>query len=239
MKFNSTTDRDGIIQEIERMTDLGIGYISGDTNRLADMTATVNRVNSRVWHSIFLATGNWSYDDSNNNDLPVATTALVVDQDNYTLPTESLTVERVEVKDEDNNWYRLTPIITEGINGAVDEFMDVSGRPSYYRVLGNIVYLHPASDYAQDASLKVYYDRESASFTTADTTKTPGFASPYHEIIPIKASIEWLKIKQPQSPTLPILLADEQKIDLAITQFYARRYKDYKPKIGRAKQSFK
>jgi hypothetical protein len=239
MKFNATSTRDGIIQEIERLTDLGIGYISGDTNRLADFTAIVNRVQHRVWHTIFLSTGNWQYDDSNNEDLPIATANLVEDQASYALPSEALSVQRIEIKDENNQWYRLDPIIRKNIPGAVDEFQDVSGTPKYYHLLNGVIYVYPASDYSQDNSLKVYFERGSVDFATTDTTQTPGFASPYHEIIPIKASIEWLKIKQPASPTLPILIQDDLRIENSIRQYYGQRNKDYRPRIRRAYKSFK
>lgn len=53
----------GIVQTVERLTDVGQTYISSDTTRLKEMTATINRINHRVWHTIFMSTGNWQYDD--------------------------------------------------------------------------------------------------------------------------------------------------------------------------------
>jgi len=246
MIFSSTTTKAGIIQEIERLTDLGQTYISGDATRLAEMTATINRINHRVWHTIFMATGNWQYDDGNFTDLPIATTDLVSGTAKYAIPSDALTIQRVEIKDENGLEYQLTPITKELIKGqAVDEFLDVDSTPMYYSIVNGTMELFPAPNYASTGGLKVYFDRDSVDFTVADpmttelNNQTPGFASPYHEILPIKASIEWLKVKQPQSPTLPLLLQDDLKLEQSIKQFYAVRFKDYKPRIGRAKRNWK
>lgn len=239
MKFSDTTNRDGIIQEFERLTDQGIGTVSGDTDKLKDAVATANRVSHRVWHTIFLATGNWQYDDGNYTDLPSATTDLVLGQRRYSLPSEALTIHKVEVKDKDGNWYQLRPITKEKITWeGLDDFMDENGYPIYYRLVNGVIEIYAPTNYNQDDSLKVYFDRDSVDFSTSDTTETLGFVSPYHEIIPIKMAIEWLKVKQPQSPTLPILVQDDLKLENSIREFYGRRFRDYKPRIGRAKRRY-
>ena len=91
--------------------------------------------------------------------------------------------------------------------------MDTPSQPMYYRLVNGTAQIYPAPNYTKTAGIKVLFDRDSVDFVTTDTTKTPGFASPYHEILPIGVSIEWLKIKQPQSPTLPQLQADYLKME--------------------------
>lgn len=239
MVFSNTTTKAGIIQEIERLTDVGQTYISGDATRLAETTATINRVNHRVWHTIFMSTGNWQYDDGGYTDLPMATTNLVSGQSLYALPSDALTIQRLEVKDAAGLWVELTPITKEMISQGVDEFMKDNGPVQYYRLINNTVELFPAPNYASTGGLKAYFDRDSVDFATSDTTKTPGFASPYHEILPIKAAIEWYKVKQPQSPTLIQLQQDDLKLEKALKEFYGSRFKDYKPRIGRRKVSYR
>ena len=53
-----------------------------------------------------------------------------------------------------------------------------------------MITIYPSANYASTDGLKVYYDREAVEFATDDTTKTPGFASPYHEILPIMMAME-------------------------------------------------
>jgi hypothetical protein len=239
MQFNDTTNLNGIIQEIERMTDLGSTYISGDATRLKDFTSTINRVSSRVWHTIFMSSGNWQYDDSNNTDLPQSTTNLVSAQRKYTIPSDALTIQRIECKDASGQWYELKPITKEMVHQGLDEFMKSDSQPMYYRLLGNTLEMFPASNYASTAGMKVYYDRGSVAFVSTATTATPGFAGEYHEIIPIGASIEWLKVKQPNTPSLTILTNDYLKIEDNIKKFYGKRFKDMKPAISRLKESYK
>ncbi len=239
MKYSDVANLSGIIQNIERLTDLGQGYISGDATRLKEMTSIINNVNHRVWHLIFMSTGNWQYDDGNNTDLPQATTDIVSGQAKYSLPETALTIQRVEAKDSSGLWALLTPITTNIIGQAIDEFMKTDGSLLYYRLLNNTIELFPAPNYNSTGGLKIYFDRDSVDFSSSDTTKTPGFASPYHEILPIYASIEWLKVKQPQSPTLGLLLQDAARLEKSIKEFYGRRFKSKLPRISRMTQSYK
>lgn len=240
MQFSDTTNNTGIIQECERMTDLGYTTISGNTTKLKEFTTLVNNNSHKIWHTIFESSGNWSYDDANQTDLPQATADIVSGTAKYSIPATALTVQRVEIMDTNSLWYVLNPVTKEIIaNEGIDEFMKTDGQPVYYRLLGNTIELFPAPNYSQDDSIKVYFDRDSSDFATSDTTKSIGFASPYHQIIPLGASIDWLKIKQPNSPTLAVYIQDYLKLEGSIKKFYNKRWKDYKPAIGRAKQTFK
>ena len=239
MVYNDTTNLSGILQNIEFATDLGTAYITGDTTRLKQFTALVNNENHKVWHTIFMSNGNWSYDDGNYTDLPQATTDLVSGTSKYAIPETALTVKGINCLDSAGNWYALMPITDKLIGNEVDEFMDADSQPMYYRMINGTAEIYPASNYNATNGIKVLFDRDSVDFATSDTTKKPGFASPYHEILPIGVSIEWLKIKQPQSPTLPQLQADYLKMEKAIKDFYGKRFKDFTPRIGRAYQSYK
>jgi len=239
MTYSDTTNFSGIIQTVERLTDAEQAYISGDTTRLKEMTATINRIQHRVWHNIFMSTGNWQYDDGNYTDLPSATTDIVLGTASYALPPNALTVQRVAAKDSNGLWANLTPIVKEMVGEALDEFHKDNNSLAYYRLFNGVIELYPASNYDSVAGLKVYFDRDSVDFAYDDTTKTPGFASPYHEILPIKASIEWYKVKQPKSPTLLQLQQDDLKLEKSMKDFYGKRFKNYTPKISRAYQSYK
>ncbi len=239
MEFNNTSELNGIIQTIEDLCDFSPATISGDATKLKQFTAKCNQAQHRVRHLIFNHTGNWEYDGGNHIDLPSATTDLILDGKRYALPPDALTVQRLEVKGDNGDWSRLKPITKEIVNGSLDEFMKDSGQPMYYRLVNNTIELFPAPNYSQDDSLKVYFDRADTDFLTSDTTKTPSFASLYHKIIPIKVAIDWFKVKQPQSPTLPILIQDDLKLEQELKEYYSKRFKDYKPRIGRSKHSYR
>lgn len=249
MVFNDVAGdtRSGIIQNIEVMTDLGNAYITGDSSRLKEFTNLVNRVNHRVWHTIFTSNGNWQYDDGNYTDLPAAATDLVSGTAKYAIPftastpsETALTIQRVEAKDSSGNWYVVYPMTKEELtNIAVGEYMSSNGYPTTYRLVDNTIQLFPAPSYASSGGLKIYFDRDSVDFASTATTAVPGFASPYHEILPIGAAIEWLKVKQPTTPTLGLLMQDYLKLEASIKKFYGMRFKDFKPAIGRRAESFR
>ena len=240
MVYSNTTDFNGIIQVIERETDLGNTYISGDGDQLKFFTARVNEVGNRVWNLIFNSTGTWQYDDSNNTDLPQASTNLVSGTAKYALPSTALTAKRIEIKDNTGNW-RILKQLPEYLITAegIDDFMKNDSLPMYYRLTDDTIEMFPGPNYASTSGLKVYFDRGPATFATTDTTKTPGFASPFHEIIPIWVTVDWLTTKNPTSSSLPLLIQKLNQLKLDIMNFYSKRNKDYKPKISRVKESFK
>jgi len=238
MKYSDTTSLSGIIQEEERLTGLGYAAISGNTTLLKEFTSLNNIEGNKVLHLIHSSTGNWIYDDSNHDDLPTATSDLVENTSVYAIPSDALTIKRIEVKDSAGNWYKLQPISLEQINSE-GEFFSVSGRPIYFRLINDTLEVYPATNYNSSNGLRVFYDRAGVDFLTTDTTKTPGFASLYHTVIPIGASLAWLKVKIPNSPQIPLLEKDYQKLELNIKQFYGQRFKDKKSRVGRAYKSYK
>lgn len=240
MVYSDTTNKSGVLQNIETMCDLGDGYISGSTDELRKFNAIINRVYQRVWHIIYDTAGNWKFDDGNYDTLPFSLTHIVEGQRRYALPPEALGIERVEVKDADGNWYVVHPITQKTIRGeGIDDFMDDNGRLMYYRLIGDVIEFFAPADYSQDDSLKIYHSRDMVKFDYDDTSASLKFASPYHQIVPLKASIEWLKIKQPTSPSLQLFREDELKIEMDLRKHYATRFKDYPPRIIREKTSFR
>lgn len=238
MQYSDTTNYTGIIQEEERLVGLGYAGISGVTANLKEFTSLNNIFNSEIWHLIFTSNGNWQYDDSNKTDLPSATTDLVSGTAKYALPTEALTVKRIEVKDQNGEWTRLTPMSLEEV-GTIGEYLTDAGVPRFYRLIGNTVEVYPTPNYNSTGGFKPFFDRSNADFATTDTTKTPGFAAPYHRLLPIKTALAWLKVHTPQSAQIPLLLQDEAKCEKELKEFYGKRFKDKQPKVGRVYQSFK
>lgn len=175
--------------------------------------------------------GGWQYDDGNQTDLPFASTTLTADQVSYALPSGSLGVRGIEIKNAGAVWSPLLPITEEMIRErqAMGQFFNVSGVPMYYQMVGQTVRLFPAANYTQAASFKVSFDRGSVAFVYTDTTATPGFAAEYHDILPIGAAIEWLKIKEPNSATLTNLRIDYAALDKNLGEFYSSKFEQMFP----------
>jgi len=211
MVYNDTTNLNGILQEVERLTDLGTGFITGDATRLKEFTTYINEGQDDIWYAIYKSTGNWQWDDSNQSDLPQATTDLVSGTGKYSIPSDALTIQKVAIKASNGLWRDLIPFTKEQLVYNLDEFAKVNNIPMYYRAMGD----------------------------TMDTTKSPGFISPYHGLLAFFATIFWLKIKQPTSPSLPIFMKDYEDGKAELVAVYSGRFKNLKPKVTRQKVSYK
>lgn len=229
MQFSNTTNKNGIIQLAEDYTDLGDGYISGDTTRLKKFTAFANEVADDIWFAIWSSMGSWQWDDSNQTDLPQAVTNLVSGQYKYAMPTDALTIKRVEVKDKSGNLLKIKPFIREREKIALGDLESKSGCPTHYFMVNDTIQVYPKPDYDSTGGLKVYFDRATVSFSTSDTTKTPGIASPFHGLYPLGMAIKWLSIKQPTSPSLVIYKNDFREQLEQLKDFYAKRWEDNTP----------
>jgi hypothetical protein len=234
MVFSDTTTKQGIIQACERYCNKGDAGISGVPLLLLEFTAHVNEVNRRAWFTIFSAYGGWQYDDANYTDLPAATTDLTTNITTYALPTGSLSVRGIEIKDVGNVWYPLIPLNEEQIRDsmAMSEFENTPGQPRYYQLVGQTIRVFPAANYTQASSFKVYFDRGSVSFVSTDTTQSPGFVSEFHGIIPLGASLEYLKIKMPGDATTAQLEKDYEVMKLSAIKYYTMKYEQmFPPKV--------
>ena len=76
----------------------------------ANLTLAVNRALERVGSLINKADSRWEFDDNNYGDLPFATLTITDGQQQYSLATSSLTVNRIEIKDSSGNWKRIIQI---------------------------------------------------------------------------------------------------------------------------------
>ena len=232
MQYSQTsTEKNGILQACERFTRLGDAGITGTAATLAEFTNYVNLINRNTWVLIFRAYGGWQYDDGNQVDLPASTATLTSGQTSYALPTSALTVRGIEFKDQGGIWKQLRPITEEQIRdrNAMGEWNKTPGVPMYYQLVGQTVRIFPSANWTQADSFKVFYDRGSVSFLTTDTAETPGFASEFHDILPLGASCLWFEINTPDDLTYPVLKAryEQKKIDLV--NFYQAKWSNMFP----------
>lgn len=190
MQLSAGTGKYGILQ---RATFLIFGDSLDHTTAfpLADMVASANAWVQKIAIWIWRASDTWEFDDSNYTTQPIATTDLVDGQQDYTLPSTALAVRRVEVKNSSGDYVLLSQIDQTEVKKSMSEFLETSGMPRFYDIIGAQLMLYPkpsASAVTLIAGLKIWIDRESttfsvpASYTTVDTTE-PGFAEPWHDLV--------------------------------------------------------
>lgn len=189
MQYNGHSTNQDIVSDITFL----LGGIGTADYELADRARNVNERYRMVWSWIFDAYGGWIWDDSNQIDLPQATATLTSGQSTYALPTGAITVEGIEVKDTGGIWHAVTIVPAEQIQErmALDEFYKTDGIPRYARLVGDTIEFFPGPNYTQAASLKVYFSRDISTFASGDTTKTPGFAAPFHRALSVGAALDY------------------------------------------------
>ena len=198
MEFSNTTTKIGILQQIEKLTGLGDTVISGNATYLKQFTGDINNAYSRVANLILKADGRMQWDDPNHTNAPVSDADLVSGQKKYeifeALPTalqDWLQVESVEILDENDNGVKLEPIDIQDLEVAESEYRDVNGTPVKFDFDGSEVKLYPSPDYAKTDGLTIFFKRSPSYFASTDTTKVPGFATLFHELLPLWASYWW------------------------------------------------
>lgn len=208
----------------------------------ADLLIGVNSAMDRVSSLILMADLRWRWDDSNQTDLPIATAALVANQQDYSISSTHLIIERVEAKDEDGNWHLLTPIdqslLKKSRKTAMSEYKETAGDPSEYDLVGDSILLYPKPDYAQAASLKIHFARGHAVFTDAQIwtayavagTKVLGFNSLFHDLIAYIPAYEYCSIFKPERAGF--LLTRMREMEKELEDFHTKRLNDGRPRLA-------
>lgn len=250
LSFNKPTEKDGIIQTIERRLfgDTGYGHISNNVDRMAGFTAEVNLTLSKALSLIFEADGRWQFDDSNHTDpsgnltYPIIKGNLVSGQRDYPFLTDDnnnliLDIYKVAILPSS------TATLYEEL-APLDELMDTNmiaessttGVPTAYGKLSNGVFLDTPPSYNATNGIKLYISREASSFAVTDTAKKPGFAGLYHEYLALVPAYNYARDNS--MPIAEQLKRDIREMEVEIKKHYSRRSKDERPAMRGKKVLF-
>ena len=231
---------------------MSIDNIRSDTNFLintstssypdVDLIRNVNRHYDDVVSTILKADGRWKWDDTNNTSQPIgnitmteATTAVAIPDTTY------LTINRVEVKDINGNYYQLIPFNEREVNyQALSEFLKTPGRPLYYEKVGGYINLYPkpsSSNVTLTTGLRVYFQRDASYFLTSDTTKIPGFAAPFHRLLSMGAALDYA-IANEMSGKVNMLTPMIQIMKSELMEFYSSRSRDESARLVPRKEDY-
>lgn len=181
MVFNDDDNNDDICSDID--------YWAGtdDTSyTLERKSANSNRALDDMVQVVEMCDGLWKWDDNNQTDLPIATTALVAGQSDTTLSVSHLKISRVRIKDQNGNWITLDPVSAE----ELPDNATASTPSAYAKVASSIIFNCPPS-YGYAGGLEVRFERGASYFAPDDTDKEPGFAAPFHRIISLSAALDY------------------------------------------------
>jgi hypothetical protein len=196
---------------------------------LADFARSVN---SWLRTLVFLVWKNspiWEFDDSNQTTLPIATTSTVASQQDYSLPSNALDVQRVEILN--NSEYQVLKQFdkTEIPQTALTEFYEVAGDPIYYDVIGNSVMLYPKP--SSVTTLKLYLARDIVPFTTSSTTTEPGTTAMFHPYLAYGSALDYSIARNLDANKVATIRTGIALYENMVEEHASLKNRDYKTKL--------
>lgn len=243
--FSNAAANSGIIEVLDRT--LGT---TDDSYPIAEKVSDINLALDALLALIFEAGGKWKFDDSNHTDYPIITCDIVQGQRDYSFTVDGsgnliLEIFKVFIKTQATGGgsgifqeiYPADPSSESGLQNFTNG-LNVQATPFLYQKLGNGILLDPIPGYSQADSLKMYIDREAFYFTTADTTRKPGFASLFHEYLVLRPAYKYAQRNQLalaggvlRNGSLTGLLRDVSIMEKGISSYYGNRARDERQKM--------
>lgn len=205
----------------------------------ADIVILANNAVEHIEALINASDSRWEFDDTNQTDIPIATATITSGQQDYSLATSHISIDRVEIKDSTGNWRLLTPIdqhdvrfqaLAEGETTRSGAYYATNGIPLQYDKMASTIYLFPTPNYTQASSLKIYFTRPPVAFVVGDTSAQPGFNSLFHDLVSYWIAYEFAMAngKANQNTLFQAIQAKEQNM----IEFYGLRSRDERPRMG-------
>lgn len=238
MYFNDTVSKDNSLYHYALYL---IGKTATDTTSLniTDFCRSANAYNRKGVYMAWRNSRGWEFDDSNYSTLPIATTTLVDSQQDYSLPSNALDVQRAEVLDNSGRYILLHRMDKEEVKDAsLTEYYNTAGLPKYYDIVGNSILLYPApssSSVTTAAGLKLYFSRDVSSPTTPgafrDISQEPGFHIMFHPYISYGVALDYGISKNYTQEKLVNIRLGLKEYEHNMTDYYSVRNDDYPTKF--------
>jgi hypothetical protein len=235
MPFSNTTNKNGLIQEIEFWTNLGDGTISGDAVLLPQFTNRINRAYDRLMPRVLSHDTNQRWDDVNHPTHPIGTADIISGQNDYTFLADSagnsiLNITKILAMNSSSTQYGIElykvipgasadiPGAQSGRIGTIDSTEDTRvlsplttdvGQPVKYVERGNTFFVWPIPNFSATAGFKIFFERTPIYFLSTDTTKTPGIPPIFHPLLALYASEDWLTLHKPGNQVLLAKIASK------------------------------
>lgn len=211
MAFSDTTNKNGLIQECEFWTNLGDGTISGDATLLKQFANRLNRAFDNVLPLVLSTGDKLRWDDTNHADHPIATFDITSGTHDYQFLTDDNSLSILNITDvmilpsssstEYTRLHRMTLDEPRALNAMDPNPADI-GIPWAFVEKNNTIFLYPEPNYSATNGGKIYFERVPDYFTSADTSQTPGIPAPFHPLLALYASLDWLLVFKPENSML-------------------------------------
>lgn len=245
LPFSDTSTYKGIVQIYEKLIGANRTDISGNSNKLKELTADVNLLGWDEYLKLaFEASGTWQFDDSNQTDYPIITTNIVASQRDYSFTvdgTSNLILEIYKVailpSATATLYQEILPIDAQSEpNNDFIANQTVTGTPYEYDKTSNGIFLNPIPSYSATSGLRVYINREASYFTSSDTTKKPGCPGIHHRWFALRPAEDYAMRNGLAS--YPLLRAERLQMEEDIKAFFGRRERDVRKRLTMASVNF-
>jgi hypothetical protein len=197
-----------------------------DADKVRNMNVAYQDVARLIWES----DGAWSFDDNNNTDYPIAYRTIANASGTYLIPTNAQRIESVEIKDANGQWLRLKPLDYVDLPVAPSEYLTGTGTPIYYHLEGTQIELKPTPGtgyVTMTSGMAVRLNREVTELAVTATTTTPGFATAFHRILSLAASIDFIQDNQQRQ----FLAAQKARLEQGLVRFYSKRGDEMRSRV--------
>lgn len=218
MQFSNTTSNSGIVQDIDFLcTSDSVSY------PLTDKARNVNRHYQKAIIDVLKASGRFQ----GASDM-TSTDNLVNGQQEYTLPSDLLGIEAIEIKDSAGKWVRLRQIDKFSLSSSITDYKNTSGMPAEYDVYAGKAFLYPppsSSAVTTTAGIKYHYQGEVSLFASTDTSPEPLIPEPFHRIVVLGASYDYMLVNSSQDKSDRVKQEYEQ-LRTELRNYVTQRNKD-------------
>jgi hypothetical protein len=234
MQFNGHTNNEDLYSDTRDWC--GIEETDTTTYPLTKFTRAANKGLDKAITLIFKSDARWKWDDANNtSDLPIAYSDLEADQSDYGIAVTHLKIRRMRVTDTEGNWITIERKTRRELTDA--QLNAESSTPTSYDIVGNSLIFNPAPSYSTDGAatnasgIEMQLQRGASYFDIADTTKKPGFASQFHQLVSLYAAEEYCA-KNDMPKRLAVIQNAIIKMEGDVQLFYSQRDEDEQPKLS-------
>lgn len=212
MLLSDTTNKNGLVQECEFWTNLGDGTISGNTTLLKVFVNRLNRSYDKVVPLILDLSDTMRWDDSvNHTKQPIGYFDIASGDGDYELLSDEqgnsiLNIVAVSIlpsatSTEYQQLDRLTLDQPAALRAMSPNPSDI-GVPSAFVERNNTIFFDVVPNYDATSGGKVFFERSPRYFSSSSLSQSPGIPEPFHQLLALYASLDWLLVNKREATTL-------------------------------------
>ena len=246
MQYSDTTNRNGILQSIERESKLGLGTISDNSAPDYYHNYFLSKINEwlhivEFW--IQEVNDEQTFDDTNNTgDIPEEY-SFTDDTQIYELDSDITKIRKVEFRDAvTEEWYSADYYYQK--DRIENLYGQSSSNPTKYFVQGRDLITDIPVDTAKVDKYRITYDRHGHEFVIGDTTAEPGFDKRLHWLLVYGPVMDWSADKDSaifakcRDKIFGVGEGDPKALKTMIETHYMKQNRDLIYKVGREDKNY-